>query len=70
MNILFVDVPTEQLQPAMDVLKNYLYSHTSKTLIEEGYSNCTYVLVVERAFVQIKNKGYDGLMVKWIPDDL
>jgi len=68
MNILFVDVPTEQLQSVVDVLKEYLYSHTSKTLIDEGYSNCTYVLVVERAFVQIKNKGYDGLMVKWIPD--
>jgi len=69
MNILFVDVPTEQIQPAMDVLKKYLYSHTSKTLVDEGYINCTYVLVVERAFVQIKN-GRGGLMVKWIPDDL
>jgi hypothetical protein len=70
MDILFVDVPIERIESAMDVLKDYLYGHTSKTLVDKGYSNCTYVLLVERAFVQIKNKGYDGLMVKWIPDDL
>jgi hypothetical protein len=69
MDILFVDVPIRRIESVVDVLKEYLYGHTSKTLIDEGYRNCTYVLVVERAFVQIKN-GRGGLVVKWIPDDL
>lgn len=67
MDILFVDVPIGRIQVVVDVLKQYLYKHTDSVPIDEGYSNCTYVLVVERALVQIKN-GRGGLMVKWIPD--
>jgi len=67
MNILFVDVPTEQLQLVVDLAKQHLYKYTPVLPIDLGDCFQKHVLVNESASIEICS-GTDLLFIKWIPD--
>jgi hypothetical protein len=67
MNILFVDVPTEQLQLVVDLVKQHLYKYTPVSPIDLGDCFQKYILVDESARIEIYS-GSDLLFIKWVAD--